>query len=265
VRDLRHGAGSTHVIALENISEIPDEFSDEICRLNTGLSFSERLYYNQGIEFQRDAHCPVLMNGIPGNLAERDDLIDRTVTFRFSLLGDRLISDDVFWRSYEEARPRLLGALLDGVVGALRVRRQFDGDNDAAAAELLGGWKPRFVDFAVFAEAGCRAMGFPDGAFAEAYKKNQGYALRYFAERNPICVGIHGLIAAQGGFRGYPQELYEAMKPYTTKCDERLPGSSSWLVRDLPRAEPALLKVYGIRVTKNVWLDNYGNNNGIEI
>jgi hypothetical protein len=39
VRDLRHGAGSTHIVGLENISDIPDDFSDEICRLNTGLSF----------------------------------------------------------------------------------------------------------------------------------------------------------------------------------------------------------------------------------
>jgi hypothetical protein len=127
VRDLRHGAGSTHIVALENISEIPDDFSDEICRLNTGLSFAERKYYNQGIEFQQDAHCPVLINGIPGNLAEREDLIDRSVTFRFDLLGDRLISDDAFWRAFEGARPRLLGVLLDGVVGALRVRQQVQG------------------------------------------------------------------------------------------------------------------------------------------
>jgi hypothetical protein len=265
VRDLRHGAGSTHIVALENISEIPDDFSDEICRLNTGLSFSERKYYTQGREFQLDAHCPVLINGIPGNLAERDDLIDRTVTFSFELLGDKLISDDAFWRAFDETRPRLLGALLDGVVGALCVRQKYGGDNDAASAALLGGWKPRFVDFAVFAEAACRAMGFPPGAFADAYKNNQGYALRYFAERNPICVGIHGLIAAQGAFRGYPQELYDAIKPYALKCDEKLPGSSSWLMRDLPRAEPALLKVYGLRVRKGIWLDPNGISNGIEI
>jgi putative DNA primase/helicase len=221
VRDLRHGAGTTHVVALENISDIPDDFSDEICRLNTGLSFAERLYYSQGIEFQLDAHCPVLINGIPGNLAGRDDLIDRTVTFSFTLLGDKLISDDVFWQAYEEARPRLLGALLDGVVGALRVRRQFGDDNDAAGAALLDGWRPRFVDFAVFAEAACRAMGFPDGAFAGAYKNNQDYSLRYFAERNPICVGIRGLIAAQGAFLGYPEQLYEAIKPYTHNARQR--------------------------------------------
>jgi hypothetical protein len=265
VRDLRHGAGSTHIIALENISEISDEFSDEICRLNTGTAYAERLYYHQGVEWQSEARCPVLINGIPGNLAERGDLIDRSVTFSFELLGDRLISDDTFWRQFEEAQPRLLGALLDGVVGALRSRREHGYSNDAAAKVLLGGWQPRFVDFAVFAEAACRAMGFPEGAFAKAYKNNQGYALRYFAERNPICVGINGLIAAQGEFAGYPQELYEAIKPYTRNCEEKLLGSASWLMRDLPRAESALLKLWGIVVQKNLWHDDYGNSNYIKI
>ena len=264
-RDLRHAAGSTHVIGLENISGISGEFSDEICRLNTGLSFSERLYYSQGREFQSNAHCPVLINGIPPDLAERDDLIDRTVTFSFSLLGDKLISDDVFWREFNGARPRLLGALLDGVVSALRVRQEFRGDNDAAGAKLLDGWRPRFIDFAVFAEAGCRAMGFEPGAFAEAYKNNQGYIIRCYAERDPICVGIHGLIAARGPFRSYPQDLYEAIKPYAQKCEEPLAASSSWLMRRLPRAIPALFKVHGIRVQTGVWLDDNGNNNGIII
>jgi hypothetical protein len=152
------------------------------------------------------------------------------------------------------------------VVGALRVRQQYRGDNDAAGKALLGGWRPRFVDFAVFAEAACKAMGFEPGAFTEAYKNNQGYALRYFAEHNAVCVGIVGLIAAQGKFRGYPEQLHSAMKPHTYRCNERLVGSAAWLMREaLPRAAPALLKVYGIRVRTNVWIDNNGNNNGIEI
>jgi hypothetical protein len=155
--------------------------------------------------------------------------------------------------------------LLDGVVGALRVRQEFRGDNDAAGAKLLDGWRPRFIDFAVFAEAGCRAMGFEPGAFAEAYENNQGYTIRCYAERDPICVGIHGLIAARGPFRGHPQDFYEAIKPYAQKCEEPLAGSSAWLMRRLPRAIPALFKVHGIRVQTGVWLDDNGNNNGIVI
>ena len=67
VRDLMHGAANTHVIALENVSEISDDLSDTICRLNTGLAYSERKYYAQGIEWSISAKLPVIINGIGEN------------------------------------------------------------------------------------------------------------------------------------------------------------------------------------------------------
>lgn len=118
VRDLMTGAGNTRIIALENVSHISAEMSDAICRLNTGTDYAERKLYTNGQEFMSSLHCPVLINGIPGNLAEREDLADRVVTFNFPLLGDRLQGKDAFWRKFEAAKPKLLGALLDGVVGA---------------------------------------------------------------------------------------------------------------------------------------------------
>jgi hypothetical protein len=265
VRDLNHGAGNTHIISLENVSKISDDLSDAICRLNTGMGYAERLYYNQGKEFMTSLHCPVLINGIPLDLAERDDLVDRTVTFVFGSMGSGLISDDVIHRRYRAALPRMLGAMLDGVVGALQVRREFKNDNDAAAAALLGGWRPRFVDFAVFAEAACRAMGFAEGEFTAAYRKNQGYALNQFAIRNPVCVGIRKLIEkAEGYWEGYPKQLHDAILPYTVHLEERLNGES-WLAREgLARAMPALIRLYGIKITMNIRIRG-GNPNGIVI
>jgi hypothetical protein len=246
VRDLNHS--NTHIIALENVSNIDADLSDAICRLNTGSGYSERKLYEQGKEFLKRLHCPVLINGIPSNLAERDDLLDRTITFAFGSFADGPVSDDALRRRYEAARPRLLGALLDGVVGALRVRREFGGDNDAAAETLLGGWRPRFIDFAVFAEAACRAMGFADGAFVKAYKDNLGYALRYHGDRNPICVGIVKLMRTTAEWRGTPGQLYSAVLPYTIGMDTKLPNPS-WLAREgLSRAIPILRKGYGIKV-----------------
>jgi hypothetical protein len=52
VRDLMHGLANHHVQCFENISHITQEMSDAFCRLNTGTGYAERLYYNQGEEFQ---------------------------------------------------------------------------------------------------------------------------------------------------------------------------------------------------------------------
>jgi hypothetical protein len=262
VRDLMHGAGNTHVIALENVSSIKDDLSDTICSLNTGTGYAERKYYAQGEEFSERHHNPVVINGIPNNLADRTDLIDRTVTFVFDYLGDQVRSEAVFWQRFNAAAPRLFGALLDGLVRAMKVREQFHGDVDEAAEVLLEGYRPRFVDAVVWAEAACQGMGFEPGEFTQVYRDNQIVALRYIGENNTICVGIRKLIAQQGSWQGIPSELRVAIKPYL-KAGDVVPNEV-WISRSLPWIIPILDKLYGIEVTMNVRL-NQNVKNGIII
>jgi hypothetical protein len=269
VRDLFHG--KSHVVAFENVSDIDDKFSDAICQLNTGTGYSERKYYAQFTQVMSSLHCPVLINGVLSNLIKREDLASRTVAFAFGIIGDSVISDDTFWRRFEAAWPRLLGVILDGVVGALRVRQAFDEDNDAAAKVLLGGWKTRFVDYAVFAEAACRAMGFTDGAFTQAYRDNQDRTFRYLAENNPICVGIRALMLGEPEWRGYPEQLYQAILPLAPGLKDEI-KNSSWLMREdekrpcsLARAIPVLKKVYDMDVKMHQSFERGDNRNGIVI
>jgi hypothetical protein len=260
VRDLLHGASNTHVIGLENVSEISEALSDTICALNTGTGYSERKYYSQGVEWMVKHHCPVLINGIPSNLAQRSDLADRAVTFAFDYLGDNVRSDDVFWRRFDIVAPRLFGVMLDAIVGALKVRRQFGADNDAAAEVLLGGWRPRFVDALVWAEAACRTMGFEPLAFTEAYKSNRDAGLRWIGEHEPVCVGIRKLIAKQPRWQGYPAQLLAAIRPYAQKLPNEV-----WLSRRLPSFIPILRNLYSIEVVMNKRLEQNDNANGIVI
>jgi hypothetical protein len=269
VRDLFHG--KSHVVAFENVSKIDDALSDAICQLNTGTGSSERKYYAQFTQVMSSLHCPVLINGIPSNLIEREDLASRTVAFAFGIIGDSVISDDTFWRRFEIAWPKLLGIILDGVVGALRVRKAFNEDNDAAAKVLLDGWKTRFVDYAVFGEAACRAMGFADGVFTQAYKDNQDRAFRYLAENNPICIGMRALMVGRPRWQGYPEQLYEAIRPLAPGLKDQVPNSS-WLMREdgkrpccLARAIPVLKKVYDMDVRMHQSFERGDNRNGIII
>jgi hypothetical protein len=265
-RDLYHGLGNSHMIAYENMSEITDNLSDAICALNTGTGYAERKYYYQNEEFQVRGYHPVLLNGIPTNLAEREDLIDRTVTFAFDYLGEAVRSDDAFWRDFKTAWPKLLGCVLDGVVGALRSRRKFGDDNDEARRGLLGDYRPRFVDHVVWAEAACRTLGFADGAFSEAYRKNQGRAVQYLAKHNPVCVGIAKMIAKRRVFLDEPALLYRAIRPYMQGLDEKPPGSASQMMIELQRVIVAIRKVYGIEIKTGVWVPGgHNNGNGVSI
>jgi hypothetical protein len=259
VRDLMHGG--THLIALENVSEISPELSDTICSLNTGTEYAERKYFTQGEEWTAAHHCPVIINGIPGNLAERSDLADRTISFAFNYLGENVRSDDVFWHRFDLRRPRLFGVILDGLVEAMQVRRSYQGDNDAAAQDLLDGWKTRFVDAVVWGEAACRAMGFAPGQFVEAYRNNRDAGKRWIAENDPVCIAVTKLIAKHGSWQGYPTHLAQTLRPFAGKDID-----SGWLARrDLPQIIPILRDLYSIEVTMNKRLARDDNSNGIII
>ena len=201
-------------------------------------------------------------------LAEREDLIDRSVTFAFEYISDAdRKSEDGFNHAFEEEWSKLLGCVFDGVAGALRSRREFQDDNDAARRGLLGEYNPRFVDHVVWGEAACRTLGFKPGTFSEAYKENQGYAVQYFAEHDPICIGISELMARRDTWRGKPDELYHVIKPLALRREERFegkfPATSAVMGKELPRSIGALHKVHGIAV-RRFRLEN-GNKNGIEI
>jgi hypothetical protein len=186
-------------------------------------------------------------------------------------LGKNFRSDDAFWNLYNEARPRLLGCVLDGAAGALRMRRELGGDNNEIAKELLGdGDWPRFVDVVVWAEMACRVMGFPPGVYIEAFRRNQDYAIRWVADHNPICVGIRDMILARGSWEGYPEQLYRAIQPYAKRIadqlDGKFPASSATMIKfDLNRAIAPLEKVYGIIVRPDQRLRQNDNKNGIKI
>jgi hypothetical protein len=211
---------------------------------------------------------PVHINGIPGRLAEREDLIDRAVTFAFEFISDEdRKSADGFKRAFEAAWPKLLGCMLDGVVGALRTRQDFQDDNDAVRKELLGDYNPRFVDHVVWGEAACRKLGFRPGVFSEAYRENQGFAVQWFAEHDPICIGISEMMSTLQEWRGKPEELYHIIRPLALRHEERFegkfPATSAVMGKELPRSIGALHKVHGIAL-RRFRLDD-GNKNGIKI
>ena len=94
IRDLQHGAGLTHVIGLENIRYISPDLSDALCSLNTGMGYGERKLFAQGKEFQIKVRCPIIINGIPVNIATQPDLLDRVISFQCEHLGNRVLSEN---------------------------------------------------------------------------------------------------------------------------------------------------------------------------
>jgi hypothetical protein len=109
-----------------------------------------------------DAMRPILITGIEG-AATRGDLVDRAIVVEQPAIPDsQRLSEREFWRQFELARPRILGALLDAAALALR---------DRDSIRLPG--RPRMADFAVTAAAAAPAIGWTAEEFLEAYTLNR--------------------------------------------------------------------------------------------
>jgi hypothetical protein len=259
VRDLWHGAVQTHVIGLENVRSLSDKLSDGLCKLTTGSGVTERKLFAQGEEWMAKVRNPVLINGIPANIIEQPDLLNRVITFRCDHLGDDVKSEETLERKFKAARPKLFGCILGGLVAALKFRQQFD-DIDIAAEALFGNFHTRFIDVVVWNEVACRGMGFSPNEYFEAFKNNQRVTYLEVAKNSSICIGIRALMSRRSRWQGYPAQLCAELKRF----DIVVP-SEAWLGRELNWYINVLWELYRIRITRNNRLHKDGNRNGIII
>jgi putative DNA primase/helicase len=118
-RDLMLAARNGWVVALDNLSYVKGDLSDGICRIATKGAFATRALYTDGDEFFIEVCRPIILNGIPA-LASRPDLADRAIVIVLPTIPETARrSEEELYAELDEAAPRIFGALLDGLSGAL--------------------------------------------------------------------------------------------------------------------------------------------------
>ena len=237
-RDLLLAAKNGWIVALDNLSYVRNDLSDEICRIATKGAFATRSLYTNDEEFLLEVCRPVLLNGIPP-LASRADLADRSIVLTLPTMPDsQRQSEQAFWSDFGEAAPRLLGALLDGVSGALR---------DSSSVDLRR--SPRMIDFAKFAEAGCRALGIRPGAFEEVYAQNRASSSADATDADPVALSILALMSSKTEFLGTSTKLLSTLTAHASpdERDRRWPKDATRLSSHLRRLPP-LLRQRGIEI-----------------
>jgi hypothetical protein len=130
-------AVGSHVVAVDNLSTLPDWLSDALCRASTGDGDVRRRLYTDGdlhvISFRR----VVILNGIDLG-AVRDDLADRLVTVDLRRIEESARArDDDLTQRWQAAAPLILGGLLDLTARVLAI---------LASVHLKR--SPRMADFA---------------------------------------------------------------------------------------------------------------------
>jgi hypothetical protein len=99
------------------------------------------------------------------------------------------------WREFENARPRILGALLDAVAHGLRVL-------DRVQLDRL----PRMADFALWATA-CETAFWPAGTFARAYAANRRAAIESIVEADPVAACVRAIMVDRTMWTGSAADL----------------------------------------------------------
>jgi hypothetical protein len=174
VEDILLAAKNNWIIGLDNMSWMTAEASDTFCMISTGVASGTRAHYTNDEEHVYEVMRPMLFNGIAGNLIERSDLASRTIKLQIPHLAVRRGPADLE-EEFQRVWPGVFGALLDGLVGALRGWREIEVADPA-----------RLMDFERFAEAGCRAMGFGEWEFVKAYAANRQSSMMASAEGSAV-------------------------------------------------------------------------------
>src|SRR5262249_42269387 len=197
-RDLFITANNGHILAFDNLSALPPWLSDALCRLASGGSFAVRQLYTDHDEVLFHAARPVILNGIE-DVVTRPDLADRAVFLTlWPILQAHRRPEQQLWHSFELEHPRLLGALLDAVSGAL-----------AALPGIQLERLPRMADFAMWSTA-CETRLWPAGTFARIYAANRQAAIVDAIDADPVAAWVRELMAERDIWAGSATELLRA-------------------------------------------------------
>ncbi|MCM2332378.1 MAG: hypothetical protein NDI82_00325 [Anaeromyxobacteraceae bacterium] len=214
--DLAIAASKSWLVTYDNLSFIPDWLSDAFCRIVTGGAFAARQLFSDGEEIIFEYRRPAILNGIE-ELVTRSDLLDRAVVLNLPKIEETDRRDEEeFWADFEEARPRILGALLDALAGVMR-----------ELPSVVLPRKPRMADFAKVGVAVETALGWPPGSFMAAYTGNRSVANEIAIEASLIGPFIRALAAQPRGWTGTPEALLKRLDELYTRSRAGLPVTGS--------------------------------------
>lgn len=231
-RDLMIAAKNSWILAYDNLSKIPEWLADALSSLATGGGLSTRRLYSNTSETHLSATRPIILNGIE-DLATRGDLLDRAIVINLPKISssERKLEEKL-WRQFEEARSRILGALLLAVTRGLynvnRIRRRR---------------YPRMADFAHWSQATVSGLPWGDWQFVNAYETNISGANAISLEADVVAGAIEALMAYTPRWESSAAVLLETLNQLldqTTTKNKDWPTSANWLSNRLRRIAPAL-------------------------
>jgi hypothetical protein len=234
-QDLAIAANNGWVVAYDNLSGVSEDLSDALCRVSTGGGFATRALYSDDEETLLDYQRPVLLNGID-EIATREDLADRSIPINLPRIEEENRREESeVWASFEEARPRILGALLDVIVAGLKKL-------PSIKAKRL----PRMADFAKWILACEESLGWEPESFLSAYFGVRTQMSENAIEGDLFSRSIVALVQEKTEWKGTAPELLSALNARLDEAERKIKGWPQDATRTsnkLRRVSPSLRRV----------------------
>jgi hypothetical protein len=152
--------------AYDNVREIPQWLSNDICAATTGAGFSTRTLYTTDEETYLKFKRCFALSSIGASLTE-DDALERCISIKHPKLvkQNRKLQEKIL-AEFDNILPKLLGYILDVVAKAMQIKDQLQQTGE------LEGKLERMADFCFWGEAAARAMGYTPMEFLNSYSEN---------------------------------------------------------------------------------------------
>jgi hypothetical protein len=254
------GLAHHYCAILDNVSSLPEWLSDLLCRAVTGEGFTKRQLYTDAEDIMFSYQRLLILNGI-GLMVTKPDLLDRSIIIGLERISDQSRRQErELDEQFARAKPKIFGALLDALVGAIKVHNKNNFER-----------LPRMADFAAWAMAVEIGAGRDPEQFRQAYEVNINRQNEESIAASTVATMLIAWLE-NSDWTGTPQELYTLLKE---KADEMkippksFPGSAASMSKKLREVRPNLVAVgylldFGKSGARNISIKRINGENAVQ-
>ena len=226
-----------HAVAcFDNLTRLQAWQADVLCAAVTGGAFAKRELYTDTDDILMNFKRTFIITGINVPTAA-PDFLDRSLLIELSPPAVRLAETDLS-RRLEEARPEILGGLLDTLVGAMR-------RHDGVSVPMPS----RMADFERWGAAVAETLGYGAECFLEAYARNRDLQVEEVLEGDSVAAALRDFVADERQWKGTAKQLLDEIgdRNQTASRARDWPQSPERLGRLLRILQPTLAEA-GVRI-----------------
>lgn len=225
-----------YLVFFDNISEIKESLSDDLCRACTGQAYTKRRLYTDDDDVIYHYKRAVAINGI-NLVAQKPDLLDRSLIYELQpITKEGRIDESSFWLKFEENKPKILGSIFTILSKAMAIKES-----------IILERKPRLADFAMWGCAIAEALGYGKEKFLNAYEANIDKQNSEALNASPVAQLVMAFMEDRDEWKGSAKILLDE---FTKIADahglkKEVPKSVNWLWRRIKEVK-ANLNTVGI-------------------